>query len=193
MPSTKVINGRVQLKYDTEANFTSENIVLLKGEAVFVEKLDGSIGFKTGDGVKTFTELPYVSGSEVGLTEEEVTQLINTHNTSQTAHANMGWITTADTAPGEIEDFGIDADTLGGVAADQYAKKSDLSSYLTTTTAESTYAKKTELNSYLTTTTAESTYAKKTELSNYVSLQDFNDTIGNINDLLDIINGEVIE
>lgn len=174
MPSTKVINGRVQLKYDTEANFTSENIVLLKGEAAFVEKTDGSIGFKTGDGVKTFTELPYVSGSEVGLTEEEVTQLINTHNTSQTAHANMGWITTADTAPGEIEDFGIDADTLGGVAADQYAKKSDLSSYLTTITAESTYA-------------------KKTELSNYVSLQDFNDTIGNINDLLDIINGEVIE
>lgn len=183
MPSTKIINGRVQLKYDTEANFTSENIVLLKGEVAFVEKTDGSIGFKAGDGVKTFTELPYVSGAEVGLTEEEVTALINTHNTSQTAHANMGWITTADAAPGEVEDFGVDADTLGGVAAEQYAKKSDLSSYLTTTTAESTYAKKTELSDYATTSS----------LNNYVSLQDFNDTIGNINDLLDIINGEVIE
>ena len=66
----------------------------------------------------------------------------------------MGWVTTEDAEPGVVEDLGLDADSLGGVPASNYALKTDLTGYVTTET--------------------------------------FNSTIGDIDSLLDQINGEVI-
>lgn len=186
------LNVRVQQKRDTEANFTSQNPVLLLNEVVYVDMTAGGVQMKIGDGTSHFNDLPYI---ELG---SDVAEAINEHNTAPDAHGGMGWITTADAAPGDVEDFGIDADTLGGIAADQYVLKSeitgeiDLTGYVTTTTAEATYAKKTDLSNYALASSLQQ-YATTESLNNYITTQDFNDTIGNINDLLDSINGEVIE
>ena len=150
-------NVRVQQKRDTEANFTSQNPVLLLNEVVYVDMTAGGTQMKIGDGTSHFNDLPYI---ELG---SDVTEAINTHNIAPDAHASMGWITTADAAPGDVEDFGIDADTLGGVPAGNYALKTDLTGFIS-----------------------------NDELAKYVTLEKFNSTIGNIDSLLDKINGEVI-
>lgn len=75
--TTKTLNTRIQLKYDTLANWQSEAeagkgalLVLKKGELGIVEVPTGStaeqttppaILFKVGDGVKKFKELPWTS------------------------------------------------------------------------------------------------------------------------------------
>lgn len=141
-------NVRVQQKRDTEVNFTSQNPVLLLNEVVYVDMTAGGIQMKIGDGTSHFNDLPYI---ELG---SDVAEAINTHNTASDAHASMGWVTTEDAEPGEVEDLGLDADSLGGVPA--------------------------------------SNYALKTDLSNYVTTETFNSTIGDIDSLLDQINGEVI-
>lgn len=50
--ATKKLDSRIQNKYDTEQNWTTNNPVLLNGELIIVSKEDGTIGFKVGDGVK---------------------------------------------------------------------------------------------------------------------------------------------
>lgn len=142
------LNVRVQQKRDTEANFTSQNPVLLLNEVVYVDMTAGGVQIKIGDGTSHFNDLPYI---ELGA---DVAEAISTHNTASDAHASMGWVTTEDAEPGEVEDLGLDADSLGGVPA--------------------------------------SNYALKTDLANYVTTETFNSTIGNIDSLLDQINGEVI-
>lgn len=138
-------NVRVQQKHDTEVNFTSQNPVLLLNEVVYVDMTAGGIQMKIGDGTSHFNDLPYIELSA---------EAINEHNTAPDAHASMGWITTEDAEPGVVEDLGLDADSLGGVPAANYALKTDLTGYVTTET--------------------------------------FNSTIGDIDSLLDQINGEVI-
>lgn len=75
--TTKTLNTRIQLKYDTLANWQSEAeagkgalLILKKGELGIVEVPTGStaeqttppaILFKVGDGVKKFKELPWTS------------------------------------------------------------------------------------------------------------------------------------
>lgn len=75
--ATKTLNTRIQLKYDTLANWQSEAeagkgalLVLKRGELGIVEVPTGStaeqttppaILFKVGDGVKTFKQLPWTS------------------------------------------------------------------------------------------------------------------------------------
>lgn len=69
MAATKTLNTRIQQKYDTYANWTTNNPVLLKGEIAIVEvpNAQGSISqvpavlIKVGDGTKTFSELPWGS------------------------------------------------------------------------------------------------------------------------------------
>ena len=56
--SAKQVSGRIQLKRDTSANWTSYDPVLLEGEMVIVDTANGR-RTKTGDGVKTFTKLPF--------------------------------------------------------------------------------------------------------------------------------------
>ena len=67
------LNTRIKLKYDTLANWSTANPVLLVGEVAVVAiptESESTVGqvtkpaivFKVGDGTSTFTELPYASG-----------------------------------------------------------------------------------------------------------------------------------
>ena len=66
----KTFNTRISLKYDTYANWTDKNPVLLAGEAAVVVVLaksgavqhEPAVLFKIGDGTKKFSELSFVSG-----------------------------------------------------------------------------------------------------------------------------------
>lgn len=71
--ANKTLKTRIKLKYDTLANWQGDgaSVVLLKGEVAICEVPAGgsleqvtppAILFKVGDGVKTFAELPWVSG-----------------------------------------------------------------------------------------------------------------------------------
>lgn len=71
--ANKTLKTRIKLKYDTLANWQADgaDVVLLKGEVAICEVPTGSsleqttppaILFKVGDGVKTFAQLPWVSG-----------------------------------------------------------------------------------------------------------------------------------
>lgn len=71
--ASKTLKTRIKLKYDTLANWQAggADVVLLKGEVAICEvPVGGSVEqvtppailFKVGDGVKTFAELPWVSG-----------------------------------------------------------------------------------------------------------------------------------
>lgn len=59
--ATKKLDSRIQNKYDTEQNWTTNNPVLLNGELIIVSKEDGTIGFKVGDGVKKYSELSWAT------------------------------------------------------------------------------------------------------------------------------------
>lgn len=50
------INVRIKDRSDTEANWTSKNPVLLKGERAII---DGTGKYKIGDGKNTWSALPY--------------------------------------------------------------------------------------------------------------------------------------
>lgn len=65
--TTKRIDARVQNKRDTEANWLSENPVLLDGELIFVDLTSGGVGKKVGDGVSAYADLPM----ELVVTAEE--------------------------------------------------------------------------------------------------------------------------
>ena len=71
--ASKTLKTRIKLKYDTLANWQGDgaDVVLLKGEVAICEVPTGgsveqvtppAILFKVGDGVKTFAQLPWVSG-----------------------------------------------------------------------------------------------------------------------------------
>ena len=82
------LDSRIQMKQDTEANWTSNNPVLLDGETVISLQSDGTVRKKTGNGTSNYNQLNY--DDEYAL--NNTTQQINTHNTSSNPHANMGWV-----------------------------------------------------------------------------------------------------
>ena len=53
------LNTRIKNKRDTAANWETRNPVLLEGEVIIVTTNAGDIRFKVGDGVKTYTQLPF--------------------------------------------------------------------------------------------------------------------------------------
>ena len=57
--SNTTLNTRVQSKRDTSANWTVNNPVLLDGEVIIVDTNSGDVRFKVGDGVSTYTQLPF--------------------------------------------------------------------------------------------------------------------------------------
>lgn len=69
--ATKTLNTRISLKTDTTANWAASTLVLLKGEAALEITESGDYKIKFGDGVKTFTDLPYAT-----MTPAEITTLI---------------------------------------------------------------------------------------------------------------------
>lgn len=82
------LDSRIQMKQDTEANWTSNNPVLLDGETVISLQPNGAVRKKTGNGTSNYKQLNY--DDEYAL--NNTTQQINTHNTSSNPHANMGWV-----------------------------------------------------------------------------------------------------
>lgn len=65
----KELKTRIKWRRDTSANWTSNNPVLLDGEVIVVDTDSGETRFKIGDGVKTYTQLPFE--------DEAVRNLIN--------------------------------------------------------------------------------------------------------------------
>ena len=59
----KTLNVRVKHRYDTEANWTSKNPVLLAGELAFTKDKNGR--YKVGDGTSKWTDLPYAYDSDI--------------------------------------------------------------------------------------------------------------------------------
>lgn len=60
MAITKTIQATVKNRTDTAANWTQKNPVLAEGEIIVVQTNAGETRLKIGDGVKTFTQLPYI-------------------------------------------------------------------------------------------------------------------------------------
>lgn len=68
MPDQGVtLNARIQYKKDTDANWTSNNPVLLENELIIVEMENGKCQFKIGDGAHPYVELPFTSLSFSGV------------------------------------------------------------------------------------------------------------------------------
>lgn len=69
------LKARLRLKRDTSSNWTKNNPVLLNGELIIVDTDSGEVRSKIGDGVKTYTQLPfndealkaYVDASKIGI------------------------------------------------------------------------------------------------------------------------------
>ncbi len=57
--ATKQTEVKIKGPYDTAANWSNSTRILLKGEKVYAKVDSGSVRSKTGDGTKTFRQLPY--------------------------------------------------------------------------------------------------------------------------------------
>lgn len=90
---SKNINARIALKRDTAANWQNSNPVILNGELILVDTNSGELRAKIGDGVKTYTQLPFSdealralitevdnNNSAVVITKNGETRLLDTFN-----------------------------------------------------------------------------------------------------------------
>lgn len=67
----KVINARHQLSRDTSANWMTSDPVLLDGEIIIVDTDAGAVRYKTGDGTKKYSQLPFTDERYVHTTGAE--------------------------------------------------------------------------------------------------------------------------
>lgn len=81
MAITKTIQATVKNRTDTAANWTQKNPVLAKGEIIVVQTSAGETRLKIGDGVKTFTQLPY--------TDEQIYNNVVTSVNGQTGDVTL--------------------------------------------------------------------------------------------------------
>lgn len=95
------LNTRVQSKRDTSANWTANNPVLLDGEVIIVDTNSGDVRFKVGDGVSTYTQLPFQ--------DEYVLNQIPNVAEYVTAQDPIGVV---DTVPPTFGGYTVDAFTL---------------------------------------------------------------------------------
>lgn len=78
MAMTKTIQATVKNRTDTAANWTQKNPVLAEGEIIVVQTSAGETRLKIGDGVKTFTQLPYTDEQIYNNVVTSVNQEIET-------------------------------------------------------------------------------------------------------------------
>lgn len=71
--ASKELKTRIKWRRDTSANWTNNNPVLLDGEVIIVNTDAGETRFKIGDGIKTYTQLPFQ--------DEAIRNLINDNKT----------------------------------------------------------------------------------------------------------------
>lgn len=81
MATTKTIQATIKNRTDTAANWTQKNPVLAEGEIIVVQTSAGETRLKIGDGVKTFTQLPY--------TDEQIYNNVVTSVNGQTGDITM--------------------------------------------------------------------------------------------------------
>ena len=146
-------------------------------------------GIKTPQKDNQAVNKKYVDDAIAAIPTPDVSAQIETHNTSETAHANMHWLTADDEMLSSIDpDGSIDADTLEGHPASYFATKDDLSS-IDVSDQLANYVLKSEL----------STLVPQPDLSNYYTKAQVDEKITQIQNLIDQaaalvdeINGEVI-
>lgn len=107
----KQFNARIRWKRDTSANWTSNNPVLLNGEIIIVDTDSGEMRFKIGDGVKTYTQLPF---------EDEVVRNLININTSAITKLNGD-----DTTEGSVAKAIADAKSIIDADIDAVKVKAD--------------------------------------------------------------------
>jgi len=56
---SQIYDARIKSKRDTQANWESNNPLLLNGEIVLVDMTDGSLKIKIGNGTSNFNDLQY--------------------------------------------------------------------------------------------------------------------------------------
>lgn len=119
------LDSRIQMKKDTEANWTSNNPVLLDGETVISLQSDGTVRKKTGNGTSNYNQLNY--DDEYAL--NNTTQQINAHNSSSNPHANMGWVTDSDLTASNVSftpgSTGMSATDVQGAVTELFTSVSD--------------------------------------------------------------------
>ena len=71
--ASKELKTRIKSRKDTSANWRNNNPVLLDGEIIIVNTDSGETRFKIGDGIKTYTQLPFQ--------DEAIRNLINDNKT----------------------------------------------------------------------------------------------------------------
>lgn len=81
MALTKTIQATVKNRTDTAANWTQKNPVLAEGEIIVVQTSARETRLKIGDGVKTFTQLPY--------TDEQIYNNVVTSVNGQTGDVTL--------------------------------------------------------------------------------------------------------
>lgn len=84
MANTNTLNTRLLLCCDTTANWTASTKVLLKSEMAIEFPESGTPKIKVGNGVDTWTDLPYLA-----MTPEEINTLISALDAVKHSHSNM--------------------------------------------------------------------------------------------------------
>ena len=72
--ANKEFDARIKHKRDTSSNCTMNNPILLNGEIILVDTSEGELRAKIGDGIKTYTQLPF--------SDEALRSLINVDSTT---------------------------------------------------------------------------------------------------------------
>ena len=85
----KNLNARISWRRDTDTNWISANPVLLNGEIIIVDTDDGNIRFKIGDGVKTYTQLPFEDEAIRNLIDTKSAVTLETWNDADNADSSV--------------------------------------------------------------------------------------------------------
>lgn len=103
--ASKTANVKVKGPYDTAANWANSTRVLLKGEKVYAKVDSGSVRSKTGDGTKTFSQLPYDDEAIYqSLSGKAATNLGNVQNNDFLAKAAAAGIPSVTISSGKPTD-----------------------------------------------------------------------------------------
>lgn len=89
MANSKTLNTRIKQKRDTSANWELKNPVLLNGEIIIVDTASGEMRTKTGDGEKTYTQLPFDDeGTKGGKSLVDINKLLTKDNVDEFIPSN---------------------------------------------------------------------------------------------------------
>ena len=129
--------GGLNLSSDDAIILTAQNLdTTNKDNYIFLNTNSVRVkpeGYFYGEYVPTLDEelvnKKYVDNAIAAIPTPDVSAQIEAHNTSETAHANMHWLTADDEMLSSIDpDGSIDADTLEGHPASDFVLKSELAS-----------------------------------------------------------------